>query len=162
MAASDPKQAAYSLYIYLMRYIVFLCAALAGCASMTESECRTADWYKLGYRDADPYGLRPEIDLYAEQCKAWVKLPKVTTCADGWTATANGTRGCRGNRRAHSDSRNLTVPRYARGSLGRLQASRHTSRSVDLESDFEACYLALEPASNVGYRPIAVIRSFER
>lgn len=66
-----------------MRYIVFLCAALAGCASMTESECQTADWYKLGYRDADPYGLRPQIDLYAEQCKAWVK-PSESDYMRGW------------------------------------------------------------------------------
>jgi len=49
-------------------------ALLGGCVSMTESECRSADWYQLGYRDADPYGLRPQIDHYANDCKAWVKV----------------------------------------------------------------------------------------
>ena len=37
------------------------CAALiatAGCAQMTESQCRASDWYQVGYRDADLYGLR--------------------------------------------------------------------------------------------------------
>jgi hypothetical protein len=47
-------------------------ALLGGCASMSESECRSADWYQLGYRDADPYGQRPQIDRYAYQCHAWV------------------------------------------------------------------------------------------
>src|ERR1700693_2856934 len=49
------------------------CVLLGGCAVMGESECRSADWYQLGYRDADPYGLRPKIDLYAHQCRAWVQ-----------------------------------------------------------------------------------------
>ena len=42
---------------------------LAGCASMNETQCRAADWYQVGYRDADTYGLRPQIDQYAHQCK---------------------------------------------------------------------------------------------
>jgi hypothetical protein len=40
---------------------------------MTENECRSADWYQLGYRDADPYGLRPQFYAYENQCKAWVQ-----------------------------------------------------------------------------------------
>jgi hypothetical protein len=41
---------------------------LAGCAAMSDSECRGADWYALGERDALIYGLRPQIDQYALQC----------------------------------------------------------------------------------------------
>lgn len=52
-------------------------AALAGgCAQMTENECRSADWYQVGYQDADPYGQRPQIDRYAYQCKAWITVPE--------------------------------------------------------------------------------------
>jgi len=47
---------------------------LGGCAAMTESECRSADWYQVGYRDADPYGLRPQFDRYAYACKSWVAV----------------------------------------------------------------------------------------
>jgi hypothetical protein len=46
---------------------------LAGCTTMSEGECRAADWYQLGHRDGDVYGLRPQIYLYEHQCKAWVR-----------------------------------------------------------------------------------------
>ena len=42
----------------------------AGCAQMSETQCRASDWYQVGYRDADIYGLRPQVDQYAYQCKA--------------------------------------------------------------------------------------------
>jgi hypothetical protein len=54
-------------------FLILLASLLSACASMTEGECRGADWYQLGYRDADPYGLRPQIDRYAYECKAWVQ-----------------------------------------------------------------------------------------
>jgi hypothetical protein len=56
----------------LSRSLLLAVALLAGCA-MTESECRGTDWYQLGYRDADPYGLRPAIHVHEHQCKAWVQ-----------------------------------------------------------------------------------------
>lgn len=40
----------------------------AGCAGMSESQCRAANWYDLGEREALIYGLRPQIDQYAYQC----------------------------------------------------------------------------------------------
>jgi hypothetical protein len=55
------------------RAVLLACALLSGCASMTETQCRSADWYQLGYRDGDVYGLRPQIDQYAYQCRAWVQ-----------------------------------------------------------------------------------------
>lgn len=48
--------------------LLALLVLLAGCVSMSEQECRSADWYKLGYRDGDSYGLRPQVDAYAAQC----------------------------------------------------------------------------------------------
>ncbi|MDQ5848729.1 MAG: DUF2799 domain-containing protein [Pseudomonadota bacterium] len=56
-----------------IRALLLGCALLSGCASMTEPQCRSADWYQLGYRDGDVYGLRPQIDQYAYQCRAWVQ-----------------------------------------------------------------------------------------
>ncbi|HXU42394.1 MAG TPA: hypothetical protein VN675_08725 [Burkholderiales bacterium] len=53
--------------------LVILSLLLAGCAAMTEGECRSADWYKTGYRDADPYGLQPQFYVYEHQCHAWVQ-----------------------------------------------------------------------------------------
>ncbi len=40
----------------------------AGCVSMTDAECRAANWYSLGERDGLQYGLRPHIDQYAFHC----------------------------------------------------------------------------------------------
>jgi hypothetical protein len=54
--------------------VLVLAALLTGCASMNENECRSADWYQLGYRDADPYGQRPQIERYAYECKAWAQV----------------------------------------------------------------------------------------
>ena len=73
---------------------------VCGCASMSESECRSADWYQLGYRDADPYGLRPQIDLYAYQCRAWVKASEseyLRGWVDGyreWNTRVSGSECC--------------------------------------------------------------------
>ena len=53
--------------------LVALVLALCGCTAMSENECRSADWYQIGYRDADPYGLRPQFNVYEHQCKAWVQ-----------------------------------------------------------------------------------------
>lgn len=54
-----------------------LALVVCGCTTMNEGECRSADWYKVGYRDADPYGLRPQFYLYENQCKAWVQASEV-------------------------------------------------------------------------------------
>src|SRR4051794_2493879 len=48
-----------------------ICAAsvlvVTACAApMGAQECSSADWYRLGYRDGDVYGLQAQIDQYAE------------------------------------------------------------------------------------------------
>ena len=43
------------------------CALLCGCAAMSESECRSANWFQIGKRDA-LMGVRPQLDNYARQC----------------------------------------------------------------------------------------------
>jgi hypothetical protein len=42
----------------------------AGCMSMSDTECRGADWYAIGERDALQYGQRPQIDQWAHLCGA--------------------------------------------------------------------------------------------
>ena len=59
---------------------------LAGCAGLTEQECRTASWYELGERDALVYGLRPRIDQYAHQCQKFAVQPAEGEYLSGWTA----------------------------------------------------------------------------
>lgn len=42
---------------------------MTACAApMSADQCRSADWYRLGYRDGDVYGLQAQIDQYAAQC----------------------------------------------------------------------------------------------
>ena len=58
--------------------------AAAGCAQMSETECRAADWYQLGHRDGDIYGLRPSIDQYANQCQAFGVQAEEPLYMAGW------------------------------------------------------------------------------
>lgn len=41
--------------------------SLHGCAGMSDVECRGANWYDVGYRDAR-YKLQSQVDIYAAQC----------------------------------------------------------------------------------------------
>ena len=66
-----------------MRYIVLVCIALAGCAAMTENECRTANWAELGERDGIT-GNRPRIDTYAYQCARYNLRAAEKDYLDGW------------------------------------------------------------------------------
>jgi len=61
------------------------CLLATGCAQMTETQCKATDWYQLGYRDAETYGLRPQVDQYAYQCHAFGVQPAAeTTYMAGW------------------------------------------------------------------------------
>jgi len=47
---------------------------LAGCAGMGDSECRSANWYDVGYRDAR-LRLQSQAVVYAQQCERYgIKL----------------------------------------------------------------------------------------
>jgi len=50
--------------------ILMLAASVvaAGCVNMSETDCRSANWYDLGEREALIYGMRPQIELYTYQC----------------------------------------------------------------------------------------------
>ena len=67
------------------RAALVACLLAGGCAQMTETQCKATDWYQLGYRDAETYGLRPQVDQYAYQCHAFGVQPAAeTTYMAGW------------------------------------------------------------------------------
>jgi hypothetical protein len=57
----------------------------AGCAQMSDAQCKAADWYQLGYVDGDIYGSRPRIDQYAYQCRAFGVQAEEGAYMAGWT-----------------------------------------------------------------------------
>jgi hypothetical protein len=64
--------------------LLLACALLSGCASFTEQECRTANWYYLGEQDALIHGLQPQINKMAHQCQKFgVQVPEKDYMA-GW------------------------------------------------------------------------------
>jgi len=64
---------------------------VAGCAGMTDTECRAANWYELGERDALVYGLRPQIEQYAYQCERHGVQASEKDYVAGWLV-GNGER----------------------------------------------------------------------
>ena len=58
-------------------------ALAAGCTTMSAHDCQSADWYRLGYRDGDVYGVQAQIDQYAAQCRS-ATVDRIAYMA-GWT-----------------------------------------------------------------------------
>ena len=69
---------------FLRRTSALVLVGLAGCAAMGEQECRSANWYDLGERDALVYGLRPQLDQYAAQCGRHGIQPAEKEYLTGW------------------------------------------------------------------------------
>jgi Protein of unknown function (DUF2799) len=60
------------------------CALAAGCTTVTDTDCRSADWYGLGFRDAI-LAMQPQDLTYTEACaKHGVKVD-TARYAQGWT-----------------------------------------------------------------------------
>ena len=60
---------------------LMVCALLCGCAAMSETECRNANWFQIGKRDAR-MGVRPQLDNYARQCAGFKTSEK--QYLEGW------------------------------------------------------------------------------
>ena len=45
-------------------------ALLAGCAGMSDTECRSVNWYDVGYRDAR-FKLQSQDRVYVQQCERY-------------------------------------------------------------------------------------------
>jgi hypothetical protein len=50
---------------------------------MGEAECRSADWYELGFRDA-LLAVRPQEAVYAEACAKHAVRVDAERYAQGW------------------------------------------------------------------------------
>ncbi len=80
MSSTDARLTA----VWIKALATALVLAAAGCAQMTETQCKASDWYQVGYRDADIYGLRPQVDQYSNQCKAYGVQPAENLYMAGW------------------------------------------------------------------------------
>jgi hypothetical protein len=62
---------------------IALCALGAGCASMSDNECRSANWYERGMQDG-LIGLQPRLDVYSSQCTRYGVQPAANDYLEGW------------------------------------------------------------------------------
>jgi uncharacterized protein DUF2799 len=56
---------------------------LGGCAAMSQTACRGADWSEIGERDG-LYGMPPRIDTYADQCSRQNVEVSTADYMNGW------------------------------------------------------------------------------
>jgi hypothetical protein len=67
-----------------MRAAFCLVLLLAGCAGLSEADCRSANWYDVGKRDGETYGSRAMIDQYTQRCAAFGVKPDEARYMLGW------------------------------------------------------------------------------
>lgn len=69
-----------------MRFLlVVLVALFAGCAGLSEAECRSADWAELGRRDG-AMGMNWQVDQHAHRCAAFGVKADETAYLEAWRA----------------------------------------------------------------------------
>lgn len=72
----------------ILRKLLFLwvpvLALLAGCASMSESECRVADWGRVGFSDGANGVPHSRLDKYTEDCEKAGVQPLADAYQQGW------------------------------------------------------------------------------
>jgi hypothetical protein len=56
---------------------------LSACASLDSGECRQANWYDVGFRDAI-YALQPQDYVYASLCEPHGAKVDAALYAQGW------------------------------------------------------------------------------
>jgi hypothetical protein len=57
---------------------------LAGCAGMSDAQCRSADWYDVGYRDA-MFAMQRQEAVYVGSCDKHGAKVDVARYTQGWT-----------------------------------------------------------------------------
>lgn len=67
-------------------------ALAAGCAQITEPECRTANWYQIGEQDGNIWGMRPRIDQLPYQCSGFGVVAGEKSEKDYMTGWVDGYR----------------------------------------------------------------------
>lgn len=69
----------------MIRLIVVLAAAsLAGCATLSDEECRYADWYAIGMSDGREGRLDTRLARHAEACEKHGVRPDAEAWRAGW------------------------------------------------------------------------------
>ena len=68
-----------------MHAAVLFVAFLSACASLSESECRSTNWYQLGKLDGELYGSRAMIDQYSYRCATFGVKPDEQSYMVGWS-----------------------------------------------------------------------------
>jgi len=63
--------------------LAFTCLTLGACATMDAAECRSANWYDLGFRDG-LHGIQRMDFVYAEQCGKHGAQPDAAAYGRGW------------------------------------------------------------------------------
>jgi hypothetical protein len=63
--------------------LAFACLALAGCAGMSAEECRTSNWFDVGFRDGLAGMQRRDI-TYEYQCGQQGVAPDSRAYLTGW------------------------------------------------------------------------------
>ena len=60
----------------------FIALTLAGCSTPDTTQCRSANWYDVGFRDA-LFGLQRQDDVYSARCGQAAQID-VARYAAGW------------------------------------------------------------------------------
>jgi hypothetical protein len=63
--------------------LAFTCLTLGACTTMDAAECRSANWYDVGFRDG-LYGMQRMDVAYDEQCSKQGAKPDQVAYAKGW------------------------------------------------------------------------------
>jgi uncharacterized membrane protein len=64
--------------------VLFLAmTGLSGCATLSEGECRTADWYEIGRNDGAAGHARDRLHAHAEACSRFGILPDTDSYYSG-------------------------------------------------------------------------------
>ena len=71
---------------WLLPLTLMATALLAGCASMSESECRVADWGRVGFTDGARGDSESRVAAYTEDCGKIGITPDATAYRHGWDA----------------------------------------------------------------------------
>jgi hypothetical protein len=69
----------------MTRTLAVALVAIAGCAGISENDCRSGNWYALGEREALA-GMQPQIERYAGECGKYGVQPSHADYMAGWGA----------------------------------------------------------------------------
>ena len=67
-----------------MAMVMLAAVALSGCASMSESECKVADWQRIGERDGEQGRSESRLAEHAEACGKIGIQPDAARYRRGW------------------------------------------------------------------------------